>query len=377
MRFVNFLVKPASSACSMRCRYCFYRDKAENRAVKNTGPMRGETAEALLREGYALSEPGGAVSFLFQGGEPTLAGLDFFRRFTARARALCPPGVSLSFAIQTNGLGLDGEWAAFLRQEDYLVGLSLDGNKDLHNLYRRDAAGKDTWNRACRSLELLLGRGVRTNALCVVTGQAARRPDSVYGTLKKLGVRHMQFIPCLDPMDRVRGSLPWSLTAERYGRFLCRLFDLWYADWERGDYHSVRLFEDHVNLLLGEDAGACATCGRCGSYFVVEGDGGVYPCDFFAVDPWRMGTVGRDPLGEMAGGETARRFLAWGQTKPAECGGCRWRALCNGGCKNDWVGGPEDPHNYFCAAFRQYFAHAETRLTAVARAEARARAAGR
>ena len=374
MRYVSFLIKPASSACNMRCRYCFYEDEAESRAVHNYGLMTDATAETLLREGFALADPGGAVSFLFQGGEPTLAGLGFFKRFTARAKELCPQGVTISFAIQTNGMVLDEAWADFFKEEDYLVGLSLDGFRELHDLYRRDAAGHDTFARTRRALGLLTRRGVRTNVLTVVTAQAAKRPDSLYNELKKLGARYMQFIPCLDPLGEARGGRPWSLTPEAYGAFLCRLFDLWYADWAKGDWHSVRLFEDHVNLLLGAGASSCAACGQCGSYFVVEADGGVYPCDFYAMDDWRMGTLGHETLADMAGGGTARRFLAWGAEKPAECASCRWRGLCNGGCKNDWTGHEGAPHNYYCDAFRRYFAHAEARLGEVARAEARARA---
>lgn len=373
MRFVNFLIKPASSACNLRCRYCFYEAESDVRAVKNFGVMQPQTVERLLADGYALSEPGGAVHFAFQGGEPTVAGLDFFKDFVARARALCPPRVHISFAIQTNGTLLDEDWAAFLKAEDFLVGLSVDGYSDLHDLYRVDARGRGTFGEVRKRLALLLRHGVRVNALCVVTAQCARRPEKAYNELKKLGVRYMQFIPCLDPMGEERGGQPFSLTPEAYGAFLCRLFDLWYADWAKGDYHSVRLFDDYVNLMLGEPNATCATCGRCGGYFVVEGDGSVYPCDFYAVDEWCMGRLGEVSLAGMADGEKARDFLLWGQQKPAECTACRWRALCNGGCKNDWIGPREAPHNYYCSALQTFFAHAEPELARIAAAERQAR----
>ncbi len=369
MKSLNFLIKPASSLCNLRCRYCFYADEASKREQASLGIMREETAETLLREAYDTVDARGFVSFAFQGGEPTAAGLDFFRRFTARARALKPAHVSLAFSIQTNGTLLDEAWAGFFRDEDYLVGISLDGYPDLHNANRVDAEGKATWNRILKNVTLLKKRGVRINALCVVTAQCARSPQRAYENLKKLGFDYIQFIACLDPIGEPRGGQPWSLTPEAYGRFLCRLFDLWYRDWERGQYRSVRLFDDHIRLLLGDGGSTCATCGQCGAYFVVEGDGSVYPCDFFALDAWKLGRLGEQCLGEMAEGETAGRFLARGREKPAECLACPWRALCNGGCKRDWDTAPDGPHNYYCRAFRMLFLHAEGRMKAIAQAE--------
>lgn len=374
MRYVNFLIKPVSSACNLRCRYCFYEDEANNRTVKNMGMMQPETVDLLLEQAYDLVEPGGAVSFAFQGGEPTVAGLDWFREFVQKARAGLPARVSISFSIQTNGTLLNEDWAAFLKQEDFLVGLSIDGAKDIHNLYRIDAQGNDTWNTVCKTLRLLQKHGVRVNALCVVTAQCARRPEKVYVGLKKLGFAYMQFIPCMDPIGQTRGSLSFSLTPELYGTFLCRLFDLWYADWAAGQYHSVRLFDDHVNLLLGEKNVTCSTCGDCGGYFVVEGDGGIYPCDFYVLDNWRMGTLGEQTLAEMADGERAVEFLQWGRVKPAECAVCPWRGLCNGGCKNDWVQSGDGWSNALCPALQRFFAHAMPRLQQIARTEAQARA---
>lgn len=182
MRSVDLLIKPASSRCDLRCRYCFYADEAAQREEACAGRMSDEAAETLLREAYGAADPRGAVSFAFQGGEPTLAGLPFFRRFVRRARALKPPGVALSFSIQTNGMLLDPDWAAFLRDERFLVGLSLDGCRELHNAQRPDTRGRATWNRAVQSAALLRAHGVPVNALCVVTGACARRPQKVYQT---------------------------------------------------------------------------------------------------------------------------------------------------------------------------------------------------
>ena len=369
MRTINFLIKPASSLCNLRCRYCFYADEAANRSCASMGVMRMETATELIRSAYREIEPGGTVSFAFQGGEPTVAGLDFFRFFTETARKEAPDGVRLTFSIQTNGTLLNEEWAGFFHDENFLVGLSLDGFKELHNAHRIDADGKATWNRICRSVELLKKHRVEINALCVVTKQCARSPRKAYEMLKKLGFQYLQFIACLDPIGQERGQMPWSLTPEDYGKFLCQLFDLWYQDWEKGDYHSVRLFDDYIHLLLGDGgASTCATCGQCGAYFVVEGDGSVYPCDFYVLDEWKAGRIGEQSLSEIAQGDVFRRFLAWGSEKPDECAGCPWRILCNGGCKNDWVISGS-AHNYYCTSFKKLFSHAGERMRQIARRE--------
>ncbi len=373
MRSVNLLIKPASSRCNLRCRYCFYEDEAQNRTQQDMGMMTAETAERLLAEAYALAEPGGTVSFAFQGGEPTLAGLDFFRRFTALARERKPSGVRSVFSIQTNGILLDESWAEFFHREGFLVGLSLDGFEALHDGNRVDARGAGTWKLLVEKVRLLQDHQVETNALCVVTGACAKRAGRVYRSLRELGFAYLQFIACLDPLGMERGKMAYSLLPEEYGTFLCQLFDLWYRDWKRGEYCSIRLFEDYIHILLGDGGSTCATCGRCGSYFVVEADGSVYPCDFYAMDDWKLGRLGETTLGEMAEGEGLKRFFAWGLEKPAECGQCRWRALCNGGCKNDWVRSEDGCHNYYCAAFQRLFDYAGERMLEIARAERQAR----
>ena len=370
MKYINFLIKPASSLCQLRCRYCFYEDIAENRTESSMGLMTRETARLLIDRAFEASERGGYVSFAFQGGEPTLAGLDFYRDFVAYVREKCPPRVQIGFSIQTNGIVVNDEWAKFFAENGFLVGVSMDGYKDLHDMNRLDAQGKATWNRVAKALDALKRNGAMYNALCVVTSACARSPRKAYEGLKKLGVEYIQYISCLDPIGVERGTLPHSLTPEAYGKFLMQLFDMWFDDWHKGQYRSIRLFDDHVHMLTGRSAGTCSTCGKCGSYFVVEGDGSVYPCDFFVLDQWKMGTLRDNSLDELADSEAARKFLEWGTEKPAECGNCIWRGICNGGCKNDWYYDAEGkPHNYFCESFKAYFEYAITRLRAIAEAE--------
>ena len=377
MKSLNLLIKPASSLCNLRCRYCFYEDEANNRTQHSMGIMQDALAEALISQTFDAIAPEGSVSFAFQGGEPTVAGLAFFRRFVALVDRYRPPKVSVQYAIQTNGMALDAAWAVFLKENHFLVGLSLDGVRAVHDAFRVDPAGQGTWQRVLRAKALLDRYGVPYNALCVVTGPCAEKPEQVYRSLKALGFRYLQFIACLDPIGQEKGKQPWSLTPEAYGKFLCRVFDLWYQDWAAGDYHSVRLFEDYVHILLDDRSGTCATCGKCGTYLVVEGDGSAYPCDFFVLDAWRLGSLQETPVSKLMESEKAKEFLRWGTQKPAECAACPYGTICNGGCKNDWVTDETGTHNYFCPAFRALLAHALPRIQTIARAELQARGQGR
>lgn len=370
MRNITLLIKPASSLCNLRCRYCFYEDVSDCRSVRNYGCMTEETAGQLIRAAFAAAGPGGQVSFAFQGGEPTAAGLDFFRSFLALEAQYAPSGVTCTHAIQTNGLLLDQDWADFFAAHRFLVGLSLDGTKAFHDSYRLDPQGKGTWNRAVQSLALLQKKQVDVNLLCVVTAQCARSPQKVYNTLKRLGVRYLQFIPCLDPLDCPGGNTPYSLTAPAYGSFLCGLFDAWYADWKRGQYVSIRLFDDYVHLLMGQPCGSCATTGQCGSYLVAEGDGSLYPCDFYVLDHWRLGNVSCCTLEEALTSPLAQRFRAESLNgRPERCAQCPWLQLCQGGCKRDWITGSQGAENRYCSALQTFFSYALPRLQEIARLE--------
>ena len=372
MRNVTLLIKPASSLCNMRCRYCFYEDEAQSRSVRSMGVMRQSTAQSLIDAAMDAVDPGGTVGFAFQGGEPTVAGLPFFESFVQTAAARNRKCARITYAIQTNGLLIDDAWASFFAAHRFLVGLSLDGDKALHDEYRTDASGKGTWNRVMRALTLLCKKGADVNLLCVVTGRCAKNPVRVYNTLKKTGVKHLQFIPCLDPLDVPRGSMPYSLTPEAYASFLCGLFDAWFCDWQHNRYTSVRLFDDYVHLMMGQPAGMCATHGACGGYCAVEADGSVYPCDFYVLDEWNLGSVTTTPLLSILQSDRALRFLRESANRPAECAACRYRALCGGGCKRDRVQLSDGTtKNVFCPAFQTFFRYAADRIAAVAQAEAR------
>ena len=350
MKQLQFLIKPAAGYCNMRCQYCFYRDEQQNRVNPDDCIMSFTTAETLIQRCFAEIEQGGYISFAFQGGEPTLAGLDFFRFFTQTVQKYNQKRVTVQYAIQTNGLAVTEEWAKFFSEENFLVGISLDGTPNVHDALRPDASG------------------VECNLLCVVTKQLAKKAERVYKSMKATGVRYLQFIPCLDPLGMPQGQQNYSLTPELYARFLCALFDAWYRDWKTSTYVSVRLFEDYIHLLMGGPAVTCSTTGRCGGYMVVEGSGVVYPCDFFCLDAYKLGTVQADTLQSLLASEKMRVFIADGWQIPAECQPCRWVHLCRGGCKRDCDPADKAQRSYYCKALQKFFAYAELRLCEMARA---------
>lgn len=350
----------------MRCKYCFYEDESEHRMTKSMGMMSTDTADQLIGRVFDCAQAQDQVTFAFQGGEPTLVGKDFYRHFLQQVQEKNHKGVSVHYAIQTNGYSLDEEWVELLQQGNFLVGVSVDGEKTIHDTHRVDAAGKGTWNKVTKSVQKLLAAQVPVNLLCVVTKACARSPQKVYRSLKKLGTPYIQTIACLDPMEQPRGSMPYSLLPQEYGSFLCGLFDLWYQDLKQDNYVSVRLFEDLVHLALGLPPTTCASAGFCGPYYVVEGDGSVYPCDFFVLDEWKMGNVHTHTLEQLSNCREAQTFLQEGRQIPQECHSCNFRTLCAGGCKRDWVHTEDGVHNYYCQAFRMLFDHAGSRIAEIA-----------
>ena len=312
---LSILVKPASSACNLRCSYCFYADEASIRSVPNYGRMPAQVSSALIEGAMGAAE--GAVSFLFQGGEPTLAGLEFYRDFVSRVHKAAPPGLAVQYAIQTNGTLLDAEWCRFFREHRFLVGLSRDG------------AGKGTYDRVVRAARLLERAGVEYNVLTVVTGYLARHIRSVFAALCRDGFRFQQYIPCLDPLGEERGGQGYSLSPAQYGEFLNTLFDLWY----------------------------------CGLQYLVEADGSVYPCDFYGLDEFLLGNVLQNSWTELDRAREELGFIRDSQRVPEQCGRCRWYPLCRNGCRRDRLAGEDGlGRNYYCDAYAGFFSYALPRL---------------
>ena len=328
----------------MRCKYCFYADVADARAVRSFGIMSDETADKMLTKIASELDDGDSVAFAFQGGEPTLAGLAFFRHFVDTVAAW--KKLRVSYALQTNGLSLNEEWCAFLREHHFLVGLSLDILQDSHDAARVDARGVGTYRRVCDAMKLLKNNGVDFNVLCTLTNDVARHPKQVWNQLVRLEIDYVQFTPCLGDLDGTPS--PYAVTPERFASFYKQLFALWYADFCAGKRRSVKLFDDVVNqLVLGVPTG-CGMDGVCRAQLVVEADGGTYPCDFYCLDAYRMGNIAEESVSELLNSEGVRAFLARAHTTPTLCAACPYVRFCGGNCKRMQSGICCSPDATYC-----------------------------
>lgn len=364
MPAASILIKPASANCNMDCKYCFYKCLSSHREEYSKGFMKEETLETLVREAIAYAD--GSLTFAFQGGEPTLAGLDFFQKAVELQQKYNNKKLQIENTIQTNGLLIDEKWARFLGEHRFLVGLSLDGPKKMHDRYRKDAAGQDTFARIMHSVQLLEQYHVDYNVVTVVTNDTAKQASFLYKFWKRNHYPFVQFIPCMDEIKRQDGTQERSIYAvepEQYGKFLCELFDLWYADFAAGETMDIRMFSNLAQMAAGYPAEECGMNGCCNCYFVVEGDGSVYPCDFYCMDAWKLGTV-NDGFVQMKTSEKAKAFVEASRPVCATCQECPYFSLCRGGCRRwrePFVDG-KPGLNQLCSAYRMFFAHAAERM---------------
>lgn len=364
---VHLMLKPASAGCNLRCRYCFYADEAASRAVGVRGVMTRETAALAARR--ALEHAEGSCTFAFQGGEPTLAGLEFFERFVEDAKAANTRGVRVAYAFQTNGVALDDRWAAFFAKNNFLVGVSLDGTAAVHDALRPAPGGNPSHAVVLENLRRLRRFGVACNVLTVVTKQLARNVRETYELFGREDLRYQQYIPCMDPLGEAHGAHDYSLTPREYGKFLHRLFCLWKADLDRGRYVSIRHFDNWMGILLGNPPESCNMRGVCSVQYVAEADGSVYPCDFYCLDEWKLGDVRTDSFADLDARREALGFLARSVPVPDECRRCPWYALCRNGCPRDREGA--ENRNIYCAAHREFFSLHARELADAARRLAR------
>lgn len=364
MPAASILIKPASANCNMDCKYCFYKCLSSHREEYSKGFMKEETLETLVREAIAYAD--GSLTFAFQGGEPTLAGRDFFQKAVELQQKYNNKKLQIENTIQTNGLLIDEKWARFLGEHRFLVGLSLDGPKKMHDRYRKDAAGQDTFARIMHSVQLLEQYQVDYNVVTVVTNDTAKQASFLYKFWKRNHYPFVQFIPCMDEIKRQDGTQERSIYAvesEQYGKFLCELFDLWYADFAAGETMDIRMFSNLAQMAAGYPAEECGMNGCCNCYFVVEGDGSVYPCDFYCMDEWKLGTV-NDGFVQMKTSEKAKAFVEASRPVCAACQECPHFSLCRGGCRRwrePFVDG-KPGLNQLCSAYRMFFAHAAERM---------------
>lgn len=356
---INLLIKPASGLCNMRCRYCFYYDITQKRQQESFGFMDIPTMEAVIKKALAYSDD--SCTFAFQGGEPTLVGLDFYKAVIEAEKKYNVKNVKIYHAIQTNGLDISEAFAKFLANEHFLVGISLDGTIHTHDAYRKDSKGEGTFYRIMKTIDLFNKYGVEYNILTVVNKKTASAVRKIYQFYKKNNFKYLQFIPCLDPLEEVAGNNEYSLTPTLYGEFLRTLFDLWYDDVSKGNEISIRQFENYIILLTGKQAESCDMNGYCSIQNVVEADGEVYPCDFFVLDAYKLGNLKYCDFEDINRRRKEIRFIEESFSHPDVCKECKYYGICRNGCKRHRVMSG-DGSNYFCESYKIFFEHALDRL---------------
>lgn len=315
--------------------------------------------DALIDRALGLGDDA-RISFAFQGGEPTLAGLGFFRSFVARVEAR-RSHQQVSYAIQTNGYAVDDAWAEFFRAHRFLVGVSVDGYRDLHDWLRPDARGAGTFKRVMRAIDVLRAHGVEFNVLTVLTSQLARHPQRLYRFYRDHDLDYVQLIPCLPGLDDDADE--FSLTPEAFASFYKAFFRLWLDEYRSGRYRSVTLFDNLIPLFAGIAPQQCGMLGRCAPQFVVESSGDVYPCDFYVLDRYRCGNIKTDSLEELATCDAVRAFLAEPRRSCSACAGCPFEGICHRNCKRLNIAYYREDY----CGYRDFLEEAAPQMAAIAR----------
>lgn len=347
MPALSIMLKPASSMCNLHCKYCFYHDISDNREVYSYGMMSDSTAKNVIVKALRFAD-GDNLYFTFQGGEPTLRGLDFFKKFVSTVKMLNNRNSQIFYALQTNGTLIDEQWAEFFKANGFLIGLSLDGDFS-DNSFRVDGVGNNSFPKVLRAIEIFLRYEIEFNILTVATARTGENIERIYTWFKKQGFRYLQFIPCLRPFGDNSDSELY-MTVEQYGVYLIKLFNLYVHDYLKGEYVSVRQFDNIIRMYLGGRPEQCGVLGHCSHQFIVEGDGSVFPCDFYCIDEWLLGNVNEVEFDTLAQSDKAVEFIKESFDIKAECRSCRYFGLCrSGGCKRNRADGD------YCEAYRKFF----------------------
>jgi uncharacterized protein len=393
----HLLAKPTGAVCNLDCSYCFFLSK-EMLYPGSRFRMADGLLELYIRQLIEAHTQAPVVEIAWQGGEPTLMGLDFFHRSIDLVDRYLLPGQRAAYTIQTNGTKLDGRWAAFFREHDFLVGISIDGPREIHDTFRVTRGGRGSFGQVMRGLDHLRAAGVEYNVLTTVHAASEARGAEVYRFLRdECEARFMQFIPVIERVQGARGNggeqwASWrdrplyvqaggevtdrSVSAEGYGRFLIDVFEEWVRR-DVGDVY-VQMFDTTLANFVGERASMCVHCETCGLALAMEHNGDVYSCDHFVEPDYLLGNISEQPLVELVGSERQQRFgLDKRDTLPTYCLECDVRFACHGGCPKDrFALTPDgDPGlNYLCPGFKLFFNHVSEpmRLMAVLLAQGRA-----
>ncbi|HEV2417589.1 MAG TPA: anaerobic sulfatase maturase [Terriglobia bacterium] len=369
----HVMTKPVGPICNLDCKYCFYLEKESLYPTHSDWKMPDDVLESYIRQ-YIQAQSGGTVNFAWQGGEPTLLGVDYFRKVVELEKRYAG-SKRVENAFQTNGILLDDRWVEFLAENHFLVGLSIDGPRELHDRYRVDKGGQATFDRVLRGLAYLKKHGVEFNTLTVVQRHNSRRPLDVYRFLKEAGSDFMQFIPIVErvahqpdgdglvligPAAEMAARVSdWSVEPLQYGKFLCAIFD----EWVRNDVGRayVQIFDVALEMWLGLPASLCVFRETCGSALALEHNGDLYCCDHFVYRENKLGNIMENPLESLVASDQQTKFgLDKRDTLPRYCRECDVRFACNGECpKHRFIHAPDGENglNYLCAGYKLFFHH--------------------
>jgi len=319
--------------------------------------MSLDVLEEMIQQ--IMNNTEGPVGIAWQGGEPTLAGLEFYDTVVKLEMKHGRPGQVVSNAIQTNGVLLDNDWARFLRRYSFLTGLSLDGPANLHDRYRRNKNGRPSFHLVYPKIQILKSHGVAFNLLVVINEETVKYPRELYNFCIDNDIRFVQFIPAVE-LDANGKLADFSVSEAQYGDFLCVLFDVWYNS--GNPYISVRMFDTCFERIITGESSICCFGDSCDSTLVVEANGDVYPCDFFVEPTWKIGNLMENPLWELERTELRIKFAAIKSDLPQSCLQCEWKDFCYGGCPK--YRAFKTP-NYMCSAYKRFFSYCFQRLKRV------------
>jgi uncharacterized protein len=359
---IELLIKPASGNCNLRCSYCFYADVKKNREVASYGMMHLDVLEAIVKNTILNSKE--HVSFSFQGGEPTLVGIEFYKKLIEFEKKYNTNNIVISHAIQTNGYTINDEWADFFTKNHFLVGISMDGYAELNDKFRIDKKNIGTHNRIMATINILKKYHVEFNILTVINADIACNAKKVYAFYKENNLLYQQYIPCLDPLGEKNGLWEYSLTPELYALFLKDMFDCWYEDIKTGQFIYNRYFENLVGLIKGYKPESCGMIGYCSEQYVIEADGSVYPCDFYVLDQFKMGNLAIDSFYEIDQKRKHLKFIEDSAVISKPCLKCKWLKICRGGCRRnrELLDLGKVGHNYYCESYKEFLGYAYDRL---------------
>ncbi len=325
----SYLIKPASAACNLKCTYCFYNDVADHRKTFSYGIMKNETVDELLSKTLNVKD-GSEITYAFQGGEPTLAGIAYFKTFISKVKELKKEHQVIHYAIQTNGTLLNDEWATLLKENDFLVGISLDGFSSNHNKYRISKVGQ-TFNQVMKGIQLLRDHQIDFNVLTVLTEGLAQEPKKLFDFYQQEKFDHVQLIPCLPDFDLKEN--PDALTPQSFASFYKVFYDLWLKEYQKDHYISVGLFDNMIPMFIGVRPQMCGMLGNCSAQMVIESNGNVYPCDFYVLDQYVMGNINTDELSHLWKNTILHEFLKEDKRMSSLCETCKFKNICHGNCK--------------------------------------------